>query len=248
MKEYIEQAWEQRELLEKREHREAVQEVVRLLDCGELRVAEQMENGTWKVNEWVKKAVLLYFPICGMQTLEAGPMEYHDKIPLKSHFAEGGVRVVPPAVARYGAYLAPGTILMPSYVNIGAYVDSGTMVDTWATVGIGRCGYRRRIGARTRGTRHRGRQLLHRQPLHHRRRCPYRTRGCAGFRYRHHCFDTYHRCHWPRTRDVYRPRAGTQRRHSRQLPETFPCRRLQRLLRPYHRTKKRINGQKNISQ
>lgn len=135
MKEYIEQAWEQRELLEKREHREAVQEVVRLLDCGELRVAEQMENGTWKVNEWVKKAVLLYFPICGMQTLEAGPMEYHDKIPLKSHFAEGGVRVVPPAVARYGAYLAPGTILMPSYVNIGAYVDSGTMVDTWATVG-----------------------------------------------------------------------------------------------------------------
>lgn len=135
MKPLIEQAWEERSLLEKTEYRQAVEEVVRLLDVGQLRVAEKDGNGEWSVKEWVKKAVLLYFPLCGMQTLEAGPMEYHDKIPLKHHFAETGVRVVPPAVARYGAYLAPGAILMPSYVNIGAYVDSGTMVDTWATVG-----------------------------------------------------------------------------------------------------------------
>mgnify|MGYP003556167447 FL=1 len=137
MKKHIEEVWERRELLEKEEYREAVLEAIGLLDRGELRVAEpaDMPDNSWVVNEWVKKAVLLYFPVCGMETLEAGPMEYHDKIALKRHYAEGGVRVVPPAVARYGAYLAPGTILMPSYVNIGAYVDSGTMVDTWATVG-----------------------------------------------------------------------------------------------------------------
>lgn len=135
MKNLIEQAWEHRELLEQNEYRQAVEESIRLLDCGQLRVASRGENGEWSVESWVKKAVLLYFPLRDMQTLEAGPMEYHDKIPLKHDFARSGVRVVPPAVARYGAYLAPGTILMPSYVNIGAYVDSGTMVDTWATVG-----------------------------------------------------------------------------------------------------------------
>ena len=135
MKNYIEKAWEHRELLEENEYRQAVEEVIRQLDGGLLRVAHRMENGEWRVESWVKKAVLLYFPLCGMQTMEAGPMEYHDKIPLKHDYAQRGVRVVPPAVARYGAYLAPGTILMPSYVNIGAYVDSGTMVDTWATVG-----------------------------------------------------------------------------------------------------------------
>ena len=130
MKQTIEQAWNDRSLLERRETQEAVREAIALLDKGELRVAEPTADG-WQVNEWVKKAVLLYFPLCGMQTLEAGPMEYHDKIPLKHDFAKAGVRVVPPAVARYGAYLAPGAIMMPSYVNIGAYVDSGTMVDTW---------------------------------------------------------------------------------------------------------------------
>ena len=131
----IEQAWEQRELLERKEVREAVLETVDQLDRGLLRVAQPDENGTWHVNEWVKKAILLYFPLMGMQTLEAGPMEYRDKIPLKRGLEERGVRVVPPAVARHGSYLAPGTVMMPSYVNIGAYVDSGTMVDTWATVG-----------------------------------------------------------------------------------------------------------------
>ena len=134
MRQIIEQAWNDRALLERRETQEAVREAVALLDKGELRVAEPSENG-WQVNECVKKAVLLFFPLCGRDVLEAGPMEYHDKIPLKRDYAKRGVRVVPPAVARYGAYLAPGTILMPSYVNIGAYVDSGTMVDTWATVG-----------------------------------------------------------------------------------------------------------------
>lgn len=121
--------------MERKETRDAINEVVALLDQGKLRVAEREESGVWRVNEWIKKAILLYFRQQGMQTQEAGPMEYHDKIPLKHNYAEIGVRVVPPAVARYGAYLAPGSILMPCYVNIGAYVDSGTMVDTWATVG-----------------------------------------------------------------------------------------------------------------
>ncbi|MBR4505737.1 MAG: 2,3,4,5-tetrahydropyridine-2,6-dicarboxylate N-succinyltransferase [Bacteroidales bacterium] len=135
MKELIEKAWEERELLNDNATRQAVEEAIAMLDCGKLRVAEPDSDGQWHVNQWVKKAVLLYFPLCGMQTLEAGPMEYRDKIPLKHNFEEAGVRVVPPAVARYGCYLAPGAVMMPSYVNIGAYVDSGTMVDTWATVG-----------------------------------------------------------------------------------------------------------------
>lgn len=130
----IESAWENRELLKDQNTIDAIRKVVDLLDKGTLRVAEPVSDG-WQVNEWVKKAVVLYFPIQKMETLEAGIFEYHDKIPLKRNFAERGIRVVPNAVARHGAYIAPGTILMPSYVNIGAYVDKGTMVDTWATVG-----------------------------------------------------------------------------------------------------------------
>ena len=130
----IEQAWENRELLQADAAQQAVRTAVDMLDRGELRIAEKV-NGSWKVNEWLKKAVLLYFPINQMETIETGPFEYHDKIALKHHYADQQVRVVPPAVARYGAYLAPGVVMMPSYVNIGAYVDSGTMVDTWATVG-----------------------------------------------------------------------------------------------------------------
>ena len=130
----IESAWENRDLLKEQNTIDTIRKVVDLLDKGELRVAEPIEGG-WQVNEWVKKAVVLYFPIQKMETLEAGIFEYHDKIPLKRNFAERGIRVVPNAVARHGAYIAPGTILMPSYVNIGAYVDEGTMVDTWATVG-----------------------------------------------------------------------------------------------------------------
>lgn len=130
----IEAAWEQRELLQEAETQEAIREVIDLLDKGELRCAEPSADG-WIIQEWVKKGVVLYFPIQQMETLEAGIFEYHDKIPLKRNYKERGIRVVPHAVARHGAYIAPGAILMPSYVNIGAYVDTGTMVDTWATVG-----------------------------------------------------------------------------------------------------------------
>lgn len=130
----IEQAWENRDLLKEETTQQAIREVIELLDNGTLRVAEPTENG-WQVNEWVKKAVVMYFPIQKMETWEAGIFEYHDKMELKRNYAEKGVRVVPPATARYGSYVSKGVIMMPSYVNIGAYVDEGTMVDTWATVG-----------------------------------------------------------------------------------------------------------------
>ncbi|MDD4645684.1 MAG: 2,3,4,5-tetrahydropyridine-2,6-dicarboxylate N-succinyltransferase [Bacteroidales bacterium] len=133
-KKLILQVWEDRTLLSLPQYREAIEMVIEELDKGRIRVARPEGDG-WVVNEWVKKAVILYFPIRKMETLTAGPLEFHDKIPLKQDYAGQGVRVVPQAVARYGAYLAPGVILMPSYVNIGAYVDEGTMVDTWATVG-----------------------------------------------------------------------------------------------------------------
>jgi 2,3,4,5-tetrahydropyridine-2,6-dicarboxylate N-succinyltransferase len=130
----IEDAWENRSLLSETKTLEAINEVIELLDKGKLRVAEP-SGDTWQVNEWVKKAVVLYFPIRKMETIEVGPFEFHDKMALKRNYEALGIRVVPPAVARYGAFLAKGVIMMPSYVNIGAYVDSGTMVDTWATVG-----------------------------------------------------------------------------------------------------------------
>ena len=134
LKELIENAWDNRELLKQAETQSAIREVVEQLDKGKLRVAEP--NGdVWKVNEWVKKAVILYFPIQQMETIAVGPFEFHDKIPLKKNYRELGVRVVPHAIARHGSYLSKGVIMMPSYVNIGAYVDEGTMVDTWATVG-----------------------------------------------------------------------------------------------------------------
>ncbi|MDN3644438.1 2,3,4,5-tetrahydropyridine-2,6-dicarboxylate N-succinyltransferase [Lutimonas halocynthiae] len=134
LRQIIENAWDNREQLTESSVQDAIRKVVDLLDAGTLRVAEPIENG-WQVNEWVKKAVVLYFPIQKMETLEVGIFEYHDKIPLKKGYKEKGIRVVPHAVARHGAYISKGTILMPSYVNIGAYVDEGTMVDTWATVG-----------------------------------------------------------------------------------------------------------------
>jgi 2,3,4,5-tetrahydropyridine-2-carboxylate N-succinyltransferase len=134
LQEIIEKTWEDRERLKSEESRTAIRRVVALLDQGTLRAATREGDG-WKVNEWVKKAVILYFPIQPMETIPSGPFEFHDKIPLKKDFAGLGVRVVPQALARYGSYLAKGVILMPSYVNIGAYVDEGTMVDTWATVG-----------------------------------------------------------------------------------------------------------------
>jgi len=130
----IEKAWLDRSLIQQPSYQQSIEEVVRLLDIGSLRVAERINN-VWIVNEWIKKAVILYFPIKKMQVFEAGPMEFHDKIPLKNNYHKLGVRVVPHAIARYGSFLSPGVILMPSYVNIGAWIGSGTMVDTWATVG-----------------------------------------------------------------------------------------------------------------
>lgn len=134
LKELIEKAWADRELLKSTEIQTAVREVVAMLDKGKLRVAEP-DDVNWQVNEWVKKAVIMYFPIQQMEVIEVGPFEFHDKIALKKDYKNLGVRVVPHAIARYGSFVNKGVILMPSYVNIGAYVDEGTMVDTWATVG-----------------------------------------------------------------------------------------------------------------
>ena len=130
----IEQAWDNRALLKEKETQQAIRALIDDLDMGKVRVAEPTENG-WQVNEWVKKGVVLYFPIQQMETIEVGPFEFHDKIPLKRGYAERGVRVVPHAIARHGAYVESGVVMMPSYVNIGAHVETGTMVDTWATVG-----------------------------------------------------------------------------------------------------------------
>ena len=135
MKDIIEKAWENRELLKDPQTVKAIEELIEQLDKGKIRVAEPKADGGWQVNDWVKKGVILYFPIRKMATIEIGPLEFHDKMALKKNYAQLGVRVVPHAIARYGSYLAGGVIMMPSYVNIGAYVDSGTMVDTWATVG-----------------------------------------------------------------------------------------------------------------
>lgn len=134
MRDVIESAWNNRDLLEESETQETIRSVIEELDQGKIRVAEPFEDG-WRVNEWIKKAVVLYFPIQKMETHEAGPLEFHDKIPLKSGYKEKGIRVVPHALSRHGSYISRGVIMMPSFVNIGAYVDEGTMVDTWATVG-----------------------------------------------------------------------------------------------------------------
>jgi 2,3,4,5-tetrahydropyridine-2-carboxylate N-succinyltransferase len=134
LKQLIEDAWEDRQLLEYKDYQEAIETVILKLDQGELRVAEPI-GSRWHINEWIKKAVILYFPIRKMEVIEAGPFVFHDKMKLKTNYKDLGVRVVPHGLARYGAFLGKGVIMMPSYVNIGAYVDEGTMVDTWATVG-----------------------------------------------------------------------------------------------------------------
>lgn len=135
LKQIIEQAWDNRALLQEANTQEAIRTLMEHLDKGRIRVAEPLDNGEWQVNQWVKKGVVLYFPIQQMKTIEIGPFEFHDKIPLKSGYEKLGVRVVPHAIARHGAFLEKGVIMMPSYVNLGAWVGTGTMVDTWATVG-----------------------------------------------------------------------------------------------------------------
>ena len=134
LKKLIEEAWEDRNLLSNHEYTTAIETVIQHLDLGELRVAEPIGN-RWHTHEWIKKAVILYFPIRQMEEIKTGPFVFHDKMKLKTDYKKTGVRVVPHAIARYGAYLPKGVIMMPSYINIGAYVDEGTMVDTWATVG-----------------------------------------------------------------------------------------------------------------
>jgi 2,3,4,5-tetrahydropyridine-2-carboxylate N-succinyltransferase len=135
MQEIINDAWENGTRLNEKEVIKTIEEVVRLVDTGELRVAEKNSDGKWSTNDWIKKAIIMYFPLRKMEISESGIFQYHDKMMLKRDFDKAGVRVVPPATVRYGAFIAAGAILMPSYVNIGAYIDSGTMVDTWATVG-----------------------------------------------------------------------------------------------------------------
>ena len=134
MKALIEEAYQQPQLLEQAQYKQAVEEAIEALDKGELRVAEPSKDG-WQINSWLKSAILLYFRITKMEVVEAGDLTFYDKIPLKKQHKDGGYRVVPHAIARYGSYIAPRCILMPGYVNIGAYVGEGTMVDTWATVG-----------------------------------------------------------------------------------------------------------------
>ena len=135
MKQLIEAAWEDKSLLIDSKTTQAIEAVIEDLDKGLLRVAEPSADGSWTVNDWIKKAVVLYFPMRQMEVFEAGPLEFYDKMALKKDYKSQGVRVVPGAIARYGSFIASGVILMPSFVNIGAYIDSGTMVDTWATVG-----------------------------------------------------------------------------------------------------------------
>lgn len=135
IKDIVEAAWENRALIKEKETQEAIRSVIAQLDNGSLRVAQPDGSGIWITNDWVKKAVILYFPIQQMEEIEVGPFVFHDKIPLKRDYVKQGVRVVPHAIARYGSFLESGVIMMPSYVNIGAYVGAGTMVDTWATVG-----------------------------------------------------------------------------------------------------------------
>ncbi len=137
LKDIVEKAWDDRSMLSQEQVKSAIREVVEAVDKGELRTAEptNLEKSEWQVNEWVKKAIIMYFPIQTMRTMRSGELEWYDKMDLKKDYEKLGVRVVPHAVARYGTYIAPGAILMPSYVNIGAHVGSGTMVDTWATVG-----------------------------------------------------------------------------------------------------------------
>ncbi len=134
LQQIVEKAWDNRDLLREEETKSAIISVIDHLDKGEIRVAQPVGE-EWIVNQWVKKAVLMYFPIAQMETIEVGPFEFYDKIPLKKNFEQLGVRVVPHGIARHGSFLARGVVMMPSYVNIGAYVDEGTMVDTWATVG-----------------------------------------------------------------------------------------------------------------
>ena len=256
-KQLIEQAWNDRELLKDRSIQDTIREAVEMLDKGHLRIAEKID-GVWQVNEWLKKAVILYFPINDMETMECSPFEFHDKIALKHGYAAQGVRVVPHAVARYGAYLAPGVVMMPSYVNIGAYVDSGTMVDTWATVGS--CA---QIGKHVHLSGGVGiggvLEPVQAAPVIVEDHCFIGSRciivecaggggGRAGRQHRYHSKHPHHRRHGSGACHHERPRAGTEHCHSRQLHKAFPGRRLSGGLRSDYRPPLGIDRQEDLPQ
>ena len=253
-KQIIEQAWERRELLAGEDVREAIRRTVAAVDAGELRCAEpvDVERSLWQVNEWVKKAIIMYFPIQPMRTMRGGELEWYDKMELKHDYERLGVRVVPQAVARYGAYIAPGAILMPSYVNIGAWVGTGTMVDTWATVGscaqIG-CGvHLRGVGTRAgRAGNHRG-QLLHRLALDSGRGCARMSRGGARVEHGHYRVDAYNRRDGQRAGRVQGLCAAALGGRFRHLHAPLPCRRIRRAVRSYHRTPKGVDRQEDVAQ
>ena len=241
LKQIIEQAWEERALLSEESVREAVRRTVDLVDKGQLRTAEPLdeERSLWQVNEWVKKAVILYFPLQPMRKMQAGELEWYDKMELKHGYEELGVRAVPHAVARYGAYIAPGAILMPSYVNIGAYVDTGTMVDTWATVGS--CA---QIGKQVHlsGGVGIGGVL---EPVQ-----------AAPVIIEDHCFigsrsivvDPHHRRHGAGARHLQGLRTAPLGGRSGQLPQAVPGGRIQRLVRPHHRPPQGVDRQEDLAQ
>ena len=230
LKTVVERTWDDRALLAGTEAQEAVRRTVELVDKGALRCAEPVdaEKSEWRVNEWVKKAVILYFPIQPMRKMEAGELEWFDKMELKHGYEALGVRAVPHAVARYGAYIAPGAILMPSYVNIGAYVGAGTMVAPWATVGS--CA---QIGEHV----HLSGGVGARMP-----------RSGLGLEHRHHGLDAHHRRDRPRAGDLQRLCAAALGGCTGQLPQAVPCRRIQRFVRLDYRPAQGIDRQENVAQ
>ncbi len=257
----VERAWDDRSLLQDDTTKAAIREVVELIDKGLLRTAEPVDlaRSQWQVNEWVKKAVILYFPIQKMRILRAGELEWYDKMDIKRDYDRLGVRAVPHAVARYGAYIAPGAILMPSYVNIGAYVGEGTMVDTWATVGscaqigshvhlsggVGIGGVLEPVqaapviiedncfvGSRARSWL-RGTRL---------------PRGGARLEHGHHRFDAHHRRHGGRTGRIPGLRSAAFGRNSGSLRQEVSGRRVQRGLRAHHRAAQGVDRQEDLAQ
>lgn len=260
LRQIIEEAWNDRALLAESRVREAVRAVIEELDKGRLRTAEPIDpsRSQWQVNEWVKKAILLYFPMQEMRTMRAGELEWHDKMDLKHGYEELGVRVVPHAVARYGAYISPGAILMPSYVNIGAWVGAGTMVDTWATVGS--CA---QVGERVHlsggvgvggvlepvpgGPRHHRGRLFHRLPGHRGRRGAHLPRIGAGRRRGDYRIDAYYRRNGGGTQTVQGIRPRRIGGHSGQLPQAFPGRGVRRSLCADYRTPQGVHRQENFT-
>ena len=249
LKGLIEKVWEDHTLLRNLETQAAVNEVVELLDKGELRTAEPDGEGGWKVNDWVKKAVILYFPTRELRQTNAGEMEYNDKMDLKRNYRELGVRVVPPAVARYGSYLARGVVMMPSYVNIGAYVDEGTMIDTWATVGS--CA---QIGKEVHLSGGVGiggvLEPVQAAPVIVEDHCFIGSRCIIveGARYRDNGIHQDNRRIAAGTRHLQGLRSAAVGGHTGQLSQKVRRRGVRRTVRPHHRTAQGEHGHENIAQ